>query len=141
VRASEDFAALLARLEQAAAETRSMARTMGGSTGSPPDWDPTFRGVFVDLLGRIGRAISEADVEEIGRVRQDIEGTARSLSGSDDRSLLHPEHGALLVNLRNIADAMGDVAGAQPVRPRVPQPRALRRRRRPAAGGGGVSPS
>ena len=43
VGASEDFSALLAKLEQAIAETRSMARTMGGSTESVPGWDPAFR--------------------------------------------------------------------------------------------------
>ena len=62
-------------------------------------------------------------------MREDVEAAARSLS-SGDESLLNPRHGALLVNLRNIADAMGYVARAQPVRSRAPDPRALPRRRR-----------
>jgi uncharacterized membrane protein YccC len=128
VGASEDFAALLARLEQAAAEIRSMAHTMGGSTGSVPGWDPAFREKWIDLLARTGRAIADADVDGLSRVRGDLEAAARDLSAGDDASRLRPEHGALLVNLRNIADAMGDVAGAQPVRSRAPDPRAMPRR-------------
>jgi hypothetical protein len=138
--ASDDFSALLSRLEQAVAETRSIAHTMGGSTGSLPHWDRAFRETWIDLLARTGWAIAEADVEDIARVRADVEAAARSLSGSPDVSLLHPEHGALLVNLRNIADAMGDVAGAQPVRSRAPDPRAIPRRRRAATRESPVSP-
>jgi uncharacterized membrane protein YccC len=141
IRASDDFGLLLTRIEQATAETRSMARTFGGSTGAVPTWDPAFRETWVDLLDRTGRAICEADVDAIAQVRSDVEASARSLSGSADRSLLRPEHGALLVNLRNIADAMGDVAGAQPVRSRAPDPRTLPRRRRAVSGRHGVSPS
>ena len=132
--ASDDFAALLSRLEQATAETRSLAHTMGQSTASLPHWDRAFRETWIDLLARTGRAITEADVDGVARVREDVEAAARSLSGSADESLLHPEHGALLVNLRNIADAMGDVAGAQPVRSRAPDPRAMPRRWRTAPG-------
>src|SRR5829696_1143076 len=139
IRAADDFGTLLTRLEQATAETRSMARTFGGSTGGVPTWDPAFRETWIGLLERTGRAIMAADVEAVETVRADVEAAARSLSGSAGSSLLHPEHGAQLVNLRNIADAMGDVAGAQPVRERAPDPRTLPRRRRAAAGGHRVS--
>ncbi|HET8953578.1 MAG TPA: aromatic acid exporter family protein [Solirubrobacteraceae bacterium] len=125
--ASDDLASILSRLEQATAETRSMAHTMGGSTGSVPQWEPSFREAFIDLLARTGRAIEDADVEAVEQVREDVEATARTLSSGDDH-LVRPEHGALLVNLRNIADAMGRVASAQPVRSRAPDPRALPRR-------------
>ena len=54
-------------------------------------------------------------------MREDVEAAARSLS-SGDESLLNPLHGALLVNLRNIADAMASVARAQPVRSPRPGP-------------------
>lgn len=128
VGASDEFALLLARFEQTTAETRSMARTMGGSTGSLPHWNRAFREIFVDLLARTGAAITEADAEGVEQVRDDIDAAARSLS-SGDESLLSPRHGALLVNLHNIADAMASVARAQPVRSRAPDPRALRRRR------------
>ena len=132
MRAAEDFSALLARLEQAIAETRSMARTMGGSTGGLAHWDPAFRETWIALLERTGRAISDADVDGIATVRADVEAAAGVLSGGG--GLLHPEHGALLINLRNIADAMSDVASAQPVRSRAPDPRRCR-------GAGGAPPA
>jgi len=138
--ASDDFAGLLTRLEQATAEARSMARTMGGSTGSLPHWNREFRERFIDLLARTGQAIADADVGAVEQVGHDVEAAARSLSGGGE-SLLHPVHGALLVNLRNITEAMGDVAGAQPVRSRAPDPRALPRRRRAATDRPGMSPS
>ena len=138
--ASDDFAGLLTRLEQATAEARSMARTMGGSTGSLPHWNREFRERFIDLLARTGQAIADADVGAVEQVGHDVEAAARSLSGGGE-SLLHPVHGALLVNLRNITEAMGDVAGAQPVRSRAPDPRALPRRPPAATDRPGMSPS
>ena len=108
IRASDEFAALLTRLEQAVAETRSMARTIG-ATG---DWDPTFRERWTELLGHTGDAIASADVDGVERVREDIEDAGEDFASER----LSPAQGALIVNLRNIADAMGRVAGAQPVR-------------------------
>ena len=106
---------------------------MGGSTRALQHWERPFREAFVDLLARTGKAIREADAEGVEQVREDVEAAARSLSSGDER-LLSPRHGALLVNLHNIADAMASVARAQPVRSRAPDPRALSRRHR-------VSPS
>src|SRR5215207_9981131 len=69
--AADDFGTLLTRLEQATAETRSMARTFGGSTGAVPTWDPAFRETWIDLLDRTGRAICDADVDAVAQVRAD----------------------------------------------------------------------
>jgi len=132
IRASDAFTDLLSRLEQALAETRSMARTIDGAAGSAPDWDPSFRERWIDLLSRTGTAITEADVDGVERVREDIEATGRELSDHEAESRLPPEQGALLVNLRNIAEAMGRVASAQPVRGEAPDHPGLPRRMRPA---------
>ncbi len=64
-------------------------------------------------------------------MREDIEAAGRELSDHEAESRLPPEQGALLVNLRNIADAMGRVASAQPVRGEAPDHPALPRRMRP----------
>jgi hypothetical protein len=69
--------------------------------------------------------VSEADVEAVARVRADIDAAVGTLS--ERSGALRPVHGALLVNLRNIADAMEDVAAAQPVRSAAPpRPRVTR---------------
>jgi uncharacterized membrane protein YgaE (UPF0421/DUF939 family) len=115
VRATGGFADLLARLEQAAAETRSMARTIGRAGPDVAAWDPRFRDAWTELLARTGAAVTAADAEAIERVRADIDAAVGTLS--ERSGALRPVHGALLVNLRNIADAMDAVAAAQPVRP------------------------
>lgn len=119
VRATHDFADVLGRLEQAAAETRSMARTIGRAGAQAAGWDPRFREAWVDLLARSGAAVTAADVDAIEGVRADIDAVVGTLS--ERSGALRPVHGALLVNLRNIADAMQDVAAAQPVRSAAPR--------------------
>jgi uncharacterized membrane protein YccC len=118
VRATGDFADLLGRLEQAAADTRSMARTIGRAGGQPEHWDPRFRDVWIDLLARTGTAVSDADPAAIAAVRADIDAAVIELS--ERSGALRPVQGALLVNLRNIAEAMEGVAAAQPVRHAAP---------------------
>lgn len=118
VQASQDFGALLERLEQATAETRSMARTIGRSGGAA-DWDPGFRATWVDLLSRAGEAVSGADAEGLHQIRSDLESAGGGLFNGKARAAPRPVHGALLVNLRNILEAMDVVADAQPVEPAV----------------------
>jgi uncharacterized membrane protein YgaE (UPF0421/DUF939 family) len=115
VDASHDLVPLLARLEQAVADTRSMAGTIGRAA-SGGDWDPRFRGAWLDLVGRAGTAVCEADAQAITQVREDLEAMARELFHADTQSMPRPVHGALIVNLRNILEAMDAVAEAQPVR-------------------------
>jgi uncharacterized membrane protein YgaE (UPF0421/DUF939 family) len=121
VRTSDSFGDILTSLEQAVAEARSMARTIGRAGTPMTEWEPHFTDAWLELLARLGTAISDADVDGIERVRGDLERAIGALSGEeggDDERW--PVHGALLVNLRNIAEAMGDVAGVQPVRPSAP---------------------
>jgi hypothetical protein len=95
-----------------------MARTIGRAGARAAGWDPPFREAWVDLLARTGAAVTDADVDAIERVRADIDAVVGTLS--ERSGALRPVHGALLVNLRNIADAMEDVAAAQPVRSAAP---------------------
>ena len=61
MRATEDYDGLLERLEQAVADTRSMARTIWLASVPPERWDPAFRTPWLDLLERAGAAVSDAD--------------------------------------------------------------------------------
>jgi uncharacterized membrane protein YccC len=117
IRASDDFEALLTRLEQAVAETRSMARTLRRAGPSARSWSPAFRGAWLELLGRAAAAISAADGLAVRRLQREVEHAGRTL-------VTRPAQGALLVNLRNILEAMDAVAEAQPVRERVAKRRA-----------------
>jgi uncharacterized membrane protein YccC len=120
MRAAEDFAGILRRLEQAVADMRSMAQTIGLAPG---DWDPAFREPWVELLERAGAAVSEADAATLAAVHEDLDTFAGHLDLEALPERFWPISGALIVNLRNIIDALGEVAEAQPVE--VPTPAAL----------------
>ena len=128
MRAAEAFGALLTRLEQAVAEVRSMALTIGLGRITSEGWDPGFRDAWLNLLSRSGTAIRDADVQAIKAVRADLDRYARALDVRELPDGFWPIGGALLVNLRNILEALDAVAGAQPVRVPVRTSRAPRRR-------------
>lgn len=133
MRAAQGFDDILGRLGQAVAETRSMARTIAHARVPTGDWDPGFRGRWRELLGRAGGAITAADAEAVASVRADLSAYANELAVGHLRESFWPVAGALLVNLRNILDALGVVADAQPVAvPRPTLPPQLRHRRGPS---------
>jgi uncharacterized membrane protein YccC len=112
MRAAGELDSILVRLEQAVAETRSMARTIRLERTAPADWDPEFRDPWLELLARAGAAIADADAEALREVGGEV------ADWPEDR--LSPVSGALLVNLRNLLHGFDEVAEAQPVR--VPAP-------------------
>jgi uncharacterized membrane protein YccC len=120
MRAAEDFGAIVRRLEQSVADTRSMARTIGLA---PRRWDPAFREPWLDLLERSGAAVGAADADALTAIHADLDAFAGDLDLEALPERFWPICGALLVNLRNIVEALGAVADAQPVR--VPSPTAL----------------
>jgi uncharacterized membrane protein YccC len=120
MRAAEDFDGILQRLEQAVADTRSMARTIGLA---PRDWEPAFRGPWLALLERAAAAVSSADAGALTSVHADLDAFAGELDLAALPDRFWPICGGLIVNLRNIVEALGAVAEAQPVE--VPSPAAL----------------
>lgn len=118
MQAAEDFAPIVNRLAQAVAETRSMARTI--RTVPPEEWDRDFREPWLVLLQRSGTAVAEADADEVKAVRTELGALADRLTVGELRLDLWPVYGALLINLRNVLDALDLVAEAQPVQ--VPSP-------------------
>ena len=127
MRGAEDFGAMLERLEQAVAETRSMARThRARRRGRGPAASARAGG---ELLARAGDAVSDADAGAIGDDPRGPRGEPPTASTAAGAS------GALLVNLRNILDAMDAVADAQPVSERAPAPGRLGRFARERVGG------
>lgn len=106
---------LLRRMEQAIAETRSMARTLGGPSNPREHWEAPFADVWTALLTASGRAIVDADPDEIRGVRRRLEELVDGLTDEGPQSPQWPVHGALVINLRNILDAMDEVAQANPL--------------------------
>jgi uncharacterized membrane protein YgaE (UPF0421/DUF939 family) len=105
---------LLRRLEQAVAETRSLARTLGAQRAHRDTWGETFAVPYIAMLGDAGRAAADADPAGLRDVRSRLEVFSEELR-STDRSPEWPVYGALIINLRNIVDAMDVVAEANPI--------------------------
>jgi hypothetical protein len=117
VQDTRDLGEVLVGLEQAVADTRSMARTIGRA-GAVADWEPRFRDAWVAILARAADAVRDANVDDVRRVCEDLESLARRPPDTNGDRARRPVQGALVVNLRNILDAMAPVAAAQPVRVR-----------------------
>lgn len=114
MRNPEQWHGLLRRMEQAVAETRSLARTLGGQGSHRETWGETFADPWISMLGDAGRATSAADPAALLDVRRRLEVLTDELR-STERSPEWPIYGALIINLRNIVDSMDRVAEANPL--------------------------
>ncbi len=112
---------LLRRMEQTLAEIRSMARTLDTHVVRPNAWQPRFAVPWTNLLVETGRAVVDADPEALRVVHDRLRRLVREVSALNEPIEQWPLYGALIVNLRNILDAMSEVAMANPMRqPAVP---------------------
>jgi Aromatic acid exporter family member 1 len=116
MQAAEGFVPIVNRLAQAVAETRSMARTIRFAHVPPEDWDDAFRERWLDLLHRSGTAVAAADAGAVRAAREELSALADRLAVNELHDDLWPVYGALLINLRNVLDALDAVVEAQPVR-------------------------
>jgi uncharacterized membrane protein YgaE (UPF0421/DUF939 family) len=110
VKATDVFEEVLRNNDQAVAETRSMARTLGHSIDNLVEWEPAFRERWLDLLQMAGEAISEPDPDRVSRVRAELNTLAQDLSDRELSGRHWPEYGALIMNLRNVVTSMDQVA-------------------------------
>ncbi len=92
-------------LEEAVAETISLARTVATSAKDANVWDEAFRLEVQKLLTRSASAIAEGDVTALEEVRDQLGRLVHDHSTDAlARSHWH-EYGGVMVSLRNIADA------------------------------------
>lgn len=128
VRDPKEWRGLMRRMEQAIAETRSMARTLGHETTRVGDWDLAFAGEWTRLLCDAGDAITNADPELVRLTRSRMRCLVDELGAQQPTPELWPVYGGLIINLRNILDAMEQVAEVNPLgRPPLPIPKIHRR--------------
>jgi len=106
--------ASLRQMEQAVAESRSMAQTLWAGSNPRQEPDPAFAEEWTSLLMATGQVIGGSDADEFRGVRQRLDTLVGELDSGGRPSPRWPVHGALIVNLRNILDAMDDVAVAHP---------------------------
>ncbi len=110
----EQWHGLLRRMEQSVAETRSLARTLGGQSAHKETWGDAFAVPWIEMLGDTGAAAAAADPEALHVVRTRLDDFTEGLRETE-RSAEWPVYGALIINLRNIIDAMDGVAEANPI--------------------------
>ena len=130
VRSSDVYEEVLRHCEQAIAECRSMARTIGHGIESVVEWEPAFRDPWLDLLQEAGEAIGVPDSARTVAVRRELLRLTEDL-GRENLSERHwPEYGALIMNLRNVVASMDRVAQQNPlVLPRYERRQRLLRHR------------
>jgi uncharacterized membrane protein YccC len=115
LRTSDLYEKVLRDNEQALAEVRSIARTLGFSTESVREWDPWFRDRWTSLLREAGDAICAPDSARIREVRAQLATMAEQLSDQDLPGRHWTEYGGLMVSLRNVVASMDRVAQANPI--------------------------
>ena len=115
LRDPRQWISLMEHMEQALADTRSMARTLAHALAEEQDWEPEFRGGLVGVLRQAGGAIENADQQLIRDSRARLDALVEVVDSLTPPSYLWPVYGGVIINLRNILDAMDEVAGANPM--------------------------
>lgn len=130
VRSTEVWEEVLRYDEQAIAECRSMARTIGHSIDDLVEWEPEFRDRWLDLLQEAGEAIGVPDSARVATVRRELVRLTEDLSRENLSERHWPEYGALIMNLRNVVASMDRVAQQSPLElPRYQRRQRLLQRR------------
>jgi hypothetical protein len=133
----DDLVRTLHLLEQAVADSMSMARTMLTSAESRTLLDADFRSAWKRLLADTAGAVGERDEERLRRVHAELRLLADDLSTDSLAGSSWPEYGGLLVNLRNVVSALTQVterstgSGRSPRRSKRGRPRLRLQRRSP----------
>jgi hypothetical protein len=106
----DDLRQALHVLEQATADTLSMARTMATSAENETIWEDDFRSSWQALLSETAGAVEEHDPGRLRQVRDRLTDLAQELSTDSLSGSAWYEYGGLLVNLRNVVSAMAQLA-------------------------------
>lgn len=115
VREAAVFGEILDHTEQALAEIRSLARTVGHSIFDTNQWDDEFRERWTGLLRELAGAIQSPDSRRLGEMQAELSALAWDYSDEQLPRLHWPEYGGLILNLRNIATSMARVAASDPI--------------------------
>jgi uncharacterized membrane protein YgaE (UPF0421/DUF939 family) len=105
----DDLMRTLHLLEQAVADTLSMARTMATSAEHETLWDEDFRSTWKRLLAQTAAAAKEHDEHRLREVRSELARFADELSTDRLPGSAWYEYGGLLVNLRNVVSSLAQV--------------------------------
>lgn len=99
----------LRRREQALAEIRSMARTLGSAVPSEAPWAAPFGSAWPELLIGVGESVHAADPQGVTDARRRLERLVAELE-AEGVTPHWTVHGALIINLRNVLDELDAVS-------------------------------
>ncbi|NUR09938.1 MAG: FUSC family protein [Nocardioidaceae bacterium] len=115
IRRSDLYEHVLNDNEQAVAEVRSIARTLGTSAERVREWDPWFRQRWTRLVREAGEAIMTPDSTRVRRVHDELDRMVDEMSDQDLPGRYWAEYGGVIVSLRNVTTSMDRVAEANPL--------------------------
>ena len=138
----DEMDGVLHLLEQAVADVLSMARTIVTSAEKENAWDPGFRTEWARLVTETSDAVRRHDAETLRELPGQMSRLVAQLSDDNLVRSAWQEYGGLLVNLRNVVQALAEVTEwsnrsgpSTRRRARYQVPGALSKRIRPAPGG------
>jgi uncharacterized membrane protein YccC len=102
----DDLVGALHLLEQAVADTLSMARTLATSAEDASQWDEDFRSSWKRLLTETAEAVRDRDQVRLREIRSGMGRLANELSTDTLAGSAWHEYGGLLVNLRNVVSSI-----------------------------------
>jgi uncharacterized membrane protein YccC len=97
---------VLHQLEQAVADSLSMARTIANSAERGTAWDESFRERWASLARRTADGVDARDVEALQGLRDELEQLTQDFAGETLSVDAWREYGGLLMNLRNVHDSL-----------------------------------
>lgn len=127
----DDQRRILHLLEQAVADSMSMARTLAVSAENATAWGEDFRSHWKRLLRDTAETVQKKDASGLHDIRAEVTRFAEELSTDSLAGSAWTEYGGLLVNLRNVLLALTEVVergsrlgpasrrGKRSVRPRL----------------------
>ncbi|WP_162244510.1 aromatic acid exporter family protein [Marmoricola sp. Leaf446] len=97
---------VLHQLEQAVADSLSMARTVARSAENRTDWDESFRERWREVARGTADAVDAEDVPRLEELGEELARMTEDFSQSSLEPEVWREYGGLLMNLRNVHDAL-----------------------------------
>lgn len=130
---------VLHQLEQAVADSLSMARTVARSAENKTPWDEDFRERWRTIARRTADAVDADDLATLRALGDDLTEVSEDFSQASLSPEVWREYGGLIMNLRNVHDALtAAVSWSQEATPekrrskRFDDPREMLRRERQA---------
>ncbi len=110
-----ELVTVLHLLEQVVADTQSLVRTIAISADQARYWDQDFRRRWCTMLAETGEAVGAVDAERLQELRTDLQRLTDDLSTDSLAGDQWHEYGGLIVNLRNVIDAVSRTAAPEPL--------------------------